>query len=711
MKKTISLILAFLFIFTSAFPIFATEQTTSNVDLKKSIEIAKQKLNISTDGFDFESSYSENRDRKKLWSLNWHSKDKSKKSINVTVDADSSDVIYYNTYSTSVNTSKIPKFSNDQALKAATDFANKLQSEKFKATKLMDKQFDTMRDYTYYSDSYTFTFIRDINGIPYIDNNILINVDKNTLEITNYSLDWDDKLVPDKKEAMSIEDAKKVFKENLGIEPSYQLVYQDSYDDPKAILVYTYKNGNKPIDAISKEIVNYNNYYPMRSKEMKNEKVKGDVITPEEQKAIEDTSKLISKEKAIEFAKQYLEIDNYTLTNANLNKGYPKGSNPSWSLNWEFRDNNKETYEYKNCSVDAVTGQINDFYQGGSEFEPQTDLTPKYTRDSAKQLAVEFLKKIQSNKFNSTEYRHIESDYSIKEEKPTNYYYTFIRKVNDIACPFNTLNVSINAYTGQIVSFNMSWFDIDLPKSDNIISLEDAYTKLFDKMNFSLKYIRNTNLEESSAKPTEIKLVYMLDTTSNFIDAKTGNLLDYNGNPIKEQTKVSFTDIKGHWAEKDISTLLELGIIQEDSQTFCPKDNIKQKDFIKMLVNTFGPVYKFPVIPDDKNDSFYEEAINRKIIFPKEKSPKKFITRLEASKYLVRALNVAYIADLNGIYSPKFKDLKEKNNRDLGYISIISGLNILNGNNGYFGPDKNISRADTAVILIRFLKININNNE
>lgn len=717
MKKFLCLVLALTLILTSSLPVFAAGQSdNAKISLKQAIESAKNKLGISSEGMKFESSYSEGRDGKKFWYLNWNSKQGGTKGYSVTIDADNGNIVNYYTYSPSSDTSRIPKHTREQALKAATDFAAKLQPEKFNQTKLVEDDWTTrMYDSEFYSDTYTFVFVRYVSEIPYIDNRINISVEKNSLNVRNYSLDWDEKTFTEPKDVLTVENAKKIFEEKLGLEASYQQVYSSYDKPPKFILVYSLKKGNKPIDAFSGEVISYNDYYPMYDMGLKRAagEQKSEELTPEEQNSVDQNSKLISKDKAIELVKQYMQIEEkFKLTSSNLSKGYPEGSNSVWHINWEYNDETSKTYGYKGCSVDAVTGEIKSLHMGGSEFEPDKNATPKHTKEGSKAIAEDFLKKIQPEKFASCEYVEFEDQIKEAPENPSAYHFNYIRKFNGITCAFNRINVTVNPYNGQITNYGLEWYDnITLPESEGMISLEEAYKVLYQDFDFSLKYIKKFDYWQNPAAETEIKLVYMLKNQPCIIDAKTGALRDYNGEPVKKSQKATFTDIKGHWAENDVSILVELGILDADSDKFLPDSKIKQKDFIKLLMKSNGPDYRVLSVDEDVYDRYYGQAIDRKVMFPKEKNPDASVTRLDAAKYIVRNLNIAYLADINGIYNPKFSDVKKIDSRNLGYVSIVSGLNIINGTKGHFLPERSLTKAEAAVIIVRLLKVDTTNKE
>ena len=118
----------------------------------------------------------------------------------------------------------------------------------------------------------------------------------------------------------------------------------------------------------------------------------------------------------------------------------------------------------------------------------------------------------------------------------SSYNINFMRKVNGISVPFNNMSVTVSAYTGKVINFYMNWQDTEFPGAEGAISLEEAYKLLYAKHDLILKYIRIHNYDRFNEN-TEIKLSYMLDNYYGMIDAKTGQFIDNNGNPVREFNK------------------------------------------------------------------------------------------------------------------------------------------------------------------------------
>ncbi|MGE5473142.1 MAG: YcdB/YcdC domain-containing protein, partial [Ignavibacteriales bacterium] len=465
MRKIISLLLTVIMVLTAIPVSFAQESTEPKMSLEKAIELAKSKLKVPEKDFNFNSNYTENNDGKNLWFLNWNSKVQSQKSFDtsVTINADTGDIVSYSSYTEKKNVSRIPKYTIEQAKKAAEEFISNIDAEKFKETKLFEKQYLSGNEYL--SDTYSFSYVRYIGDIPYIDNYFNIFIDKSTLNVTSFQLEWDSDIISLQKANITIDQAKEIFKDKLGVELSYKLVSDNGdYTNPKAILVYSLKYGNKPIDAKTGEILKDGYYYAngegyYRKNMNKAKEDQKAQLTPEEQKAVDKTKKYIKKELALEIAKKYLNLESgYTLTNSNLYDDYLGMQDAVWSFYWEYKapQNSKvkvasERYGSQSCSVDAVTGEVRSFYISDSKFEAPKDAKMKYNKETAKKLADAFIKKILPQKSKDFEFRDYDLyNQSYDNSTPKYFYFNYVRKQGNAYCPFNKVNITVDAYNGII---------------------------------------------------------------------------------------------------------------------------------------------------------------------------------------------------------------------------------------------------------------------
>ncbi|MHB1391667.1 MAG: YcdB/YcdC domain-containing protein [Clostridia bacterium] len=714
MKKIISIITltAILFSMLLAGPVSAA--VDSKLELKKAIEIAKTAFDFDAANHDFNSSYSETKYGRKLWYLNWNSTLGSGSSISVAVDAGTGEIINMNQWeNNTAPAKKIPKHTRDEALKLAEELVKKLHPDKFNNTELLDEYQNNLFRPVYGNDIYSFYFMRNVEGVDFQDNGIQVQIDKNTLKVRYFSLEWDTVIpIPDSKKAIKVDAAKKIFAEKLGLELAYQMLYPNNTGDPKLILVYTQKNTNNPIDALTGEIIiqpYYGAMYGMQEKYALGGSADRGVYmpTPQEQKVIDDSNKYISKEKAIEILKKYVAVDSkYNMDNSSLYGGQSFES-ATWNFSWNYADKENNAFYYIYGAVDAVTGEVKNFNISSSENEYKPNITPKYTPVQCKEIAEKFLQEIQPVKFKNSEYREQYYDTYMKLQNVANYNMNFIRKENGVSVPANNLNVTVNAYTGKVIGFNMTWNNLEFPDVKGVISLEDAYKTLYAKHDLMLKYIRIYDYNRYNESMI-IKLAYMLDNFNGMIDAKSGQFINYSGKPIVEANKVTFTDIAGHKFEKDIKLLAELGIIDSTESKFNPDTKILQKDFIKLLMKATQPeYYPIPYATSDSSeyDRYYESAINQNILAKKDKNPEACVTRLEASKMMIKALGVGFLADYGNIFVSNLKDANTVPTKDIGYVSIANVLGLVDTAEGYFKPNLELTKADTAGMLIKYLSV------
>ncbi|HYF82389.1 MAG TPA: YcdB/YcdC domain-containing protein [Clostridia bacterium] len=714
MKRIISIITltALIFGVLLAGPVSAAED--SKLELKKAIDIAKTTFNIDTTSLDFNSSYSETKFGRKLWFLNWNSTLGSGSSINVTVDAATGEIINMSKWENyAVPTKKIPKYTREEAQKVATELVKKLHPDKFNNTELMDEYQNNLFRPVYNNDIYSFFFMRKVDGIDFQDNGMQVQIDKNTLKVRHFSLEWDTVIpIPDSKKAINVGAAKKINAEKLGLELAYQMIYPNPPGNPKLILVYSQKNSSNPIDAITGEIITqpyYGSMYAMQEKYA----LGGDggrfasVPTPQEQKVIDDSSKYISKEKAIEALKKYVSVDSkFNMDNSSLYGGQSIES-AVWNFSWSYTDKTNNAYYYIYGAVDAVTGEVKNFNISSSENGAKPNSTPKYTKEQCNEIAKKFLQEIQPVKFKNSEYREQYMDAYMKLQNTASYNMNFIRKENGVSAPFNNLNVTVSAYTGKVIGFNMMWNNLEFPDAKGVISLEDAYKTLYAKHDLMLKYIRIYDYNRYN-ESMMIKLAYMLDNFNGMIDAKSGQFIDYSGKPIIEANKAAFTDIAGHKFEKDIKLLVELGVLDSTESKFDPDTKILQKDFVKLLMKATQPeYYPIPYATADSSeyDRYYENAIAQNILTKKDKNPEACVTRMDASKMMVKALGVGFLADLGNMFVSNLKDANTIPTKNIGYVSIADTLGLVDTADGNFKPNLELTKADTAGMLIKYLTV------
>lgn len=722
MKKIFSLLTAVLLVLALMAPVQGFAQEDKG--LERAISTAKSLLNITGTYDDFNYSIN-NQEGKTIYYLSWNDSKNKLGNVSASIDSDGkiSSYYYYKPYDGRSSISKIPTVSKADALEKANDFIKKVNPSIWSSIQYKESN----APMSVHDMNYEFYYVRVENGIPFTQNNVRVSVDCREGFIQSYSLNWIDGLTfPAASGVMPLERAKEAFTEKLGLKLVYKLSYDRDNQTP--YLMYTNVYSGRSIDAVTGEVV-YNNgiYYdgPMekaaamgatRDSAAKQENI---VLTPEEKGAVENASSFLTQAKAEETGRRVLNLDSsYKLETINLySMGMGKG-NYAWNMyfNKEEKKDGSTIYQNASISIDAVTGEVLNFYR----YVPYDANTPvKYDKNQSQKIAEDFIKSMQSAKLGEVEYTSWgEPEYRPLDEteKPRQYYFNFVRKAGNAYFLDNGFNISVDTTSGMVTNYSYTWYKGQLPPADKAITSARAHEILFDSVGIELQYIADyTNSRDAKVimPPIErgltpqIKLVYTHKPgkPSN-IDANSGNLLDYAGKPYEEMVIAQYTDINGNAAENQIKILAQYGI-SLPGNTFKPNQAITQREFLYLLVKAMDPYVGFRPSGDSKDDEdLYNYLMNMGIVKEGEKSPASSVAKQDGVKFIIRALKYDKVGDIKGIYTLPFKDAKSIKSDLYGYVAIAYGLNIVKDTKGYFNPNSSLTRGDSAVVLYNLLNIN-----
>lgn len=730
MKRKIAIFLSVLILISALIPVqvFAG----SDNGLENALKAVKSKFEIPANLTEF--NYNVNTEGKKqIWNLSWGSKNGMDGNINVRVD-DKGTIYNYNSYRQSdyLNIKKFPKLSKLDAKAKAEAFFNKIDPKLLDQLKYVENNFMSMNDV-----AYNFNYTRTVNGIPFYNNSINIDINRQTGEVQNYYSNWTDDLVfPAADKVIKIDSAQNIYKQKQGLMLAYNSNYDYRNQSQKVFAAYVPKYTNSFIDAITGERIELDNYYGpyygggkmgkyangmrTQNKSMADEAPKADApLTPDEIKAVEKVSKLLTQAEAESAARKLDAIEltsEFKVGYANLSKGWPNADDFMWDINFN-KDATSGAIDsrYISVRINAKTGEVQSFYTNYPYKEGQL---PTFDEAASRTIVDEFIKKFNPSKYSECQYdSNFKTSYGTMgtEKLPRNYNFNYIRLVNGVKFAANTINIGFDTVSGKITNYNINWSDVKFPSISNIISVETAYDKFFSQVGLELQY-KTKNPDEFRVKMAageqmiipEVKLVYVEKPSKPaIIDANTGVELDYTGVPYKEIKPVKYSDISGNFAEKQIVSLAEYGISLEGTE-FKPNNNIMQKDFLRLLsktVNYYGP-YMVTTADDKDLDDLYRFMISEGIVKADEKAPDSEITKEDAVKFIIRSLKFEKVANIKGIYKCDFKDVSKMNPDLIGAITIVKGLGIINGDTkGNFNPKEKLTRAQTAILIFNYLQI------
>ncbi|QHE52386.1 YcdB/YcdC domain-containing protein [Pontibacillus sp. HMF3514] len=240
-----------------------------------------------------------------------------------------------------------------------------------------------------------------------------------------------------------------------------------------------------------------------------------------------------SKEQAIERVKELFpilekgEVESVQLGQTNR---YPIPKNQMvWEIDWRYAiENSSHGFSSK---VDAMTGDILNVHIPSILTSDQPAYyPPKVTREEAKELAKQIIKKAAPNHTYDALLTG-EMPYYTNDPLfgPIAYHFSFQPEVNGVPSPNERYHVEISG-NGDLESFNVPSDSYEYPSPNTERSLSEATKRFKEDLNLQLSYItERINQEESKVylgwKPNH-------EGSSEVIDAKTGEYLQANGDPL-----------------------------------------------------------------------------------------------------------------------------------------------------------------------------------
>jgi hypothetical protein len=218
----------------------------------------------------------------------------------------------------------------------------------------------------------------------------------------------------------------------------------------------------------------------------------------------------MSLEDAIKFAKGILEIsEDYTEFNYGVNN---YGEEKTWNLRWSKDDMYGSSIEVMMDDSGDILRYYNYNYKGTESGKK----LPNLSRSEAQKIAEDFIKKLNpQDVFDSL--KLVQSDQ--RSFRETSHFFYYIATYDGVPVPFNNIRVTVNYDTGEIQDYNKAWTDdIEFPKADDALSMEDAEKTYKEKLGLQLTY----NLAGD-----KVYLAYTPVYSSQYvIDAITGEVVD-----------------------------------------------------------------------------------------------------------------------------------------------------------------------------------------
>ncbi len=662
-------------------------------DLELTIIKVKKLFNISNEYDNFTQQLDSNNEKNNFY-LNWS--DSKNKLPNISVNVDSDGFIksfnkYYPETEMLDNDEAITKL---EAQKLASDFIKKVAPEIAENIKLKINNLPLNLN----DDSYNFEFYRLENNIPFYYNNISVTINKYTKEANNYNANWDkEALFPDPKDAIKLETAKLAFEKDIGLHLIYKtssrMYIMPGPNEMNRFLAYGLLGGNKAIDAFTGKPIDVS-YFRAYANDKLEFTVAGDSgLTPYEQEEIDKLKGIKDIVEIEKLSRDILKLDeSYKLTNNNLFSSWNNKDEFQWMLQFKKpidENNNVDA----SISLNAKTGELISF----NIYENQDPMAkPKINKEQALELAKDYLKKNIGDKYSQLEYV-----VDGTKDGELNYSFNFIRKTDGIYIEGDGAYIGIDSLNKKVVSYSLTWYKDKMPSKENIISLDKAYEILFNSVDYELRYVKVNDWNNIDENKEEIKLVYDFKTDNPIIiDPITGKFLDYNGKELTEYKIIEYTDIDQSYAKDKIKALSEYGISFDDNK-FRPKDEMKQSEFLFLIWKSLNNSVEYK----QSEEEIYKQLKDRDIVRSGDSEKNSLITKEDAVKYIIRAMDYDKLADESEIFKDIWADSSEITKGLKGYMNIAYGFKIIvgDGKANRINPKYVLHREDGASIIYNYI--------
>lgn len=173
-------------------------------------------------------------------------------------------------------------------------------------------------------------------------------------------------------------------------------------------------------------------------------------------------------------------------------------------------------------------------------------------------------------------------------------------------------------------------------------------------------------------------------------------------------SSLPFDDIVGSFAEADIVSLYEQGIVGgTGDRTYEPSKAVSRAEFASMVVRLYGLEgvnASIPAFKDAKPEAWYYGAVEAASqlgivtgVSAEQFQPGAAVTREQAAAILVRALRLPAAATAG----TTFADADRIDDWAAGAVRTATNAGLIQGDNGRFRPLDKLTRAETAALLNR----------
>jgi hypothetical protein len=241
-----------------------------------------------------------------------------------------------------------------------------------------------------------------------------------------------------------------------------------------------------------------------------------------------------------------------------------------WNLGWT----NKEDNQNINVTIDEDNFISNYYSYKYSQYEKKV---PKYSKEQGRELAEKFINKINPKLL--SQYKYTENNYSYGSDNE--YYYNYVREVNGITYNANSMAITVNKQTGDILSYSCSYDkNVIFQDASKIITLEQAKKAFTEKLGLKLVYKTKTENDKDSTY-----LAYIPKSSYKYIDAATGEVKNETYGMVSYDKEMAYNMSAGGMGDSTKVQLTpdELEAVKNMSDILSKEDADKKVHAISLL--------------------------------------------------------------------------------------------------------------------------------
>ncbi len=620
-----------------------------------------------------------------------------------------------------------PKISREEGEKIARAFIlEAAPSVKSGDIKITDEQIVSADSALFGPIQYYYIFTLLKNGLPSNRDQISVSVSGNG-EILSFTKPYNDLVYPSATPSISKEAAVQILTKGFDLELSYTPIYRHNKLEQWILAWKPAEGSMNDISAVNgKRLSN-------EGKELESA-IPAYEAVPKSKAPFQKAggSKELTAEQAAAAVKKVAAIPaDRKLTSQMLNNDSQSPGDKSWYLVWENPTNRAGGYfpSRSTARVNATTGEVTQYNQEEfsaekSEVQPAAAGAKKLSPAAAKQRALTLIDALYDNASGNLKLVWNGEENSVVPEG-RGYSYQFIPYHQGV--PVNGINISLNLdIYGNLSTYYATGNGAMEKIPDNLkptIAKAAAAKSYLDQYTVELKYGTYGGYYTSSTyiKP-ETKLVYAAKTKDEApvhltLDAVTGKWIQtYEMNPGTVKA-ADVADLKGHPAQEQLTELVKFGVlVPDESGKIYPDQEITVVEWLAMAVKSAVPYYASysssnekaiaGVNPEDEDYNTVRYAAELGWIDSDATLQlKQKLSRDELAAYLAATLKYDKLAGFlqNDPAVAAFSDNASIKNK--GAVALSLKLGLLQGEAGAFQPQKTVTRADAAVVLMKLVQL------